>query len=70
MGRELRDIAVVGPDDTGRTFAPHERVRIGEEARRRNDHRQAVGNQRVVGDAREAVRDDAAVLNELHGCAP
>src|ERR1700735_2281718 len=69
-GRQLGDAAIVGPEHAQWRIAFDELVGIGEKARRRQQHRHAVRQWRVVEHAHVLVFDDLAGLNEWHKHAP
>ena len=70
MGRKLGNLAVVGPEHPGCALAGGDLGGVGQEARRRHDHRHALGDRCVVEDADVAVLDHLACLNESHRRAP
>src|ERR1700744_3708853 len=67
---EFRDPAVVRPQHAERAFATNQLIRLSEESLRRNQHRYAIGDRRVVGDTDESIFDDTTILNEWHRRAP
>src|ERR1700722_18486801 len=67
---ELRDAAIVRPQNAERAVAPDQRVGLRQKSLRRHDDRNAIRNLRVVGNADITVLDDLAVLNEWHRRAP